>query len=113
MFRKAAKHSYDRGPRSVLMLLSNAYDPDPRVRQEALTLVAMGCRVRLLAWDRDLKSPATECAEGIEIERVRIASRHGRGATQMFFYVALYLRIIWRGLRTRFDVVHCHDLDTL
>ena len=39
------------------MLLTNAYDPDPRVRQEALALIGMGCRVRLLAWDRDLKAP--------------------------------------------------------
>ena len=40
------------------MLLTNAYDPDPRVRQEALALIGMGCRVKILAWDRDLKSPA-------------------------------------------------------
>ena len=45
--------------KTVLMLLTNAYDPDPRVRQEALALIGMGCRVRLLAWDRDLKAPAT------------------------------------------------------
>ncbi len=102
-------------PRStvVLMLLTNAYDPDPRVRQEALALLAMGCRVRLLAWDRDLKSPVSENMEGVEVERVRVASRHGRGTTQLFFYLAIYARLFWRGLRTRFDVVHCHDLDTL
>jgi glycosyltransferase involved in cell wall biosynthesis len=95
------------------MLLTNTYDPDPRVRQEALTLLALGCRVRLLAWDRDRKSPATETIEGVEIERVQLASRHGRGTTQIFFYLALYLRMFWRGWRTQFDVVHCHDLDTL
>jgi glycosyltransferase involved in cell wall biosynthesis len=97
----------------ILMLLTNAYDPDPRVRQEALTLVAMGCRVRILAWDRDVKSPATESMEGVEIERVHLVSRHGRGSTQIFFYMALYLRFIWRAFRTSFDVMHCHDLDTL
>jgi glycosyltransferase involved in cell wall biosynthesis len=99
--------------KTILMLLTNAYDPDPRVRQEALTLVAMGCSVRLLAWDRDLKSPAAETMEGVEVDRVRLASRHGRGTSQIFFYLALYLRLLWRGWRTRFDVVHCHDLDTL
>jgi glycosyltransferase involved in cell wall biosynthesis len=98
---------------TVLMLLTNTYDPDPRVRQEALTLLAMGCRVRLLAWDRDCKSPETERMEGVEVERVRLASRHGRGTTQVFFYLALYFRLFWRGLKIPFDVVHCHDLDTL
>lgn len=100
------------GP-SVLMLLTNAYDPDPRVRQEALALSRMGCRVRILAWDRDLKSPAFETMEGVEVERVFLSSTHGRGSTQIFVYAWLYLRMLWRALRTSFDVVHCHDLDTL
>ena len=98
---------------TVLMLLTNAYDPDPRVRQEALALIKIGCRVRLLAWDRDCKSPAHEVMEGVEVERVRLASSHGRGTTQVFFYAALYLRMFWRGWRVPFDAVHCHDLDTL
>jgi glycosyltransferase involved in cell wall biosynthesis len=97
----------------ILMLLTNAYDPDPRVRQEALALIGMGCRVRLLAWDRDAKAPASQLMEGIEVERVFLASKHGRGTLQLMFYVVLYLRLLWRGLRTPFDIVHCHDLDTL
>lgn len=102
-----------KAPRTVLMLLTNSYDPDPRVRQEALALIRMGCRVKLLAWDRDLKSPAFECMEGVEVERVFLPSKHGRGTTQIFFYAWLYLKMFWRVLRTRFDAVHCHDLDTL
>lgn len=98
---------------TVLMLLTNAYDPDPRVRQEALALTGMGCGVRLLAWDRDLKNPETEVMEGVEVERIRLASRHGRGTTQIFFYVALYVRMLWRGWKVPFAAVHCHDLDTL
>ena len=98
---------------AVLMLLTNAYDPDPRVRQEALALIRMGCRVRLLAWDRDLKSPRFECMEGVEVERVFLPSEHRRGNTQLFFYAWLYLKMLWRGWQGSFDVVHCHDLDTL
>ena len=98
---------------AVLMLLTNAYDPDPRVRQEALALIGMGCRVRLLAWDRDFKRPASEGMEGVEVERVFVRSAHGRGTTQLFFYARVYLKMLWRGWRTSFDVVHCHDLDTL
>ena len=99
--------------KTILMLLTNAYDPDPRVRQEALSLIRMGYRVRLLAWDRDRKSPPSECMEGVEVERVFLSSSHGRGSTQIFFYALLYLRMLWRCLRTPFDAVHCHDLDTL
>jgi glycosyltransferase involved in cell wall biosynthesis len=73
----------------------------------------MGYRVRLLAWDRELKSPASECMEGVEVERVFLPSTHGRGTTQLFFYAWLYLKMLWRGWRTSFDAVHCHDLDTL
>ena len=100
-------------PCTVLMLLTNSYDPDPRVRQEALALIRMGCRVKLLAWDRDLKSPAFESMEGVEVERVFLPSKHGRGTTQIFFYAWLYLKMFWRAWRTSFDAVHCHDLDTL
>src|SRR5437899_251565 len=98
---------------TVLMLLTNAYDPDPRVRQEALALIGMGFDVRLLAWDRDLKSPETELMEGVRVERVRLASRHGRGTAQLFFYALLYIRMLWRGWGIPFAAVHCHDLDTL
>src|SRR5690349_5267112 len=100
-------------PVSVLMLLTNTYDPDPRVRQEALTLLQMGCQVRLLAWDRDCRSPLHELIEGIQVDRIRLASTHGRGTTQLFFYLLLYFRFFLRAWRTPFDIVHCHDLDTL
>ncbi len=101
------------GRATVLMLLTNSYNPDPRVRQEALTLLDMAYRVRLLAWDRDCRSPLAEVMEGVEVERVRLSSSHGRGTTQLFFYLLLYLRLFWRGWRIPFQAVHCHDLDTL
>src|SRR5690242_16984665 len=95
--------------RTVLMLLTNTYDPDPRVRQEALALLQLGWRVRLVAWDRDRKHPATEVAEGVEIQRIHLRSSHGRGTAQLFFYVLLYIQMFWRGVKTGFDVVHFHD----
>jgi glycosyltransferase involved in cell wall biosynthesis len=98
---------------TVLMLLTNAYDPDPRVRQEALALIRHGLRVRLIAWDRDRKAPASDTIEGVEVDRIQLRSRHGRGASQIAFYAAVYLRIFQRAWQTSFDVVHCHDLDTL
>src|ERR1017187_6685590 len=65
-------------PKAVLMLLTNAYDPDPRVGKEALPLIGMGWRVRLVAWNRGLKAPATALMEGVEGERVYLSSAHGR-----------------------------------
>src|SRR5215472_7573622 len=98
---------------TVLMLLTNAYDPDPRVRQEALALIEMGCRVTILAWDRDRKAPEFESMEGVDVVRLFLRSRHGRGNTQVFFYAWLYFQMFWQGWRLSFDIVHCHDLDTL
>src|SRR3954462_7405443 len=104
---KGCSTQTDMPSKTVLMVLTNAYDPDPRVRQEALALIGMGFRVRLLAWDRDLKCPPWESMEGVEVERVFLRSQHGRGTTQMFFYAGLYLKMLWRGWRTQFDVIHC------
>jgi glycosyltransferase involved in cell wall biosynthesis len=98
---------------TILMLLTNAYDPDPRVRAEALALLGGGYRVRLLAWDRDIEARQSECVEGVDIRRVQVRSTHGRGSTQLFFYVRVYWKMLIAGYRTRFDAVHCHDLDTL
>jgi glycosyltransferase involved in cell wall biosynthesis len=107
------KQPRTKAEKTVLMLLTNAYDPDPRVRQEALALMRMGLGARILAWDRDLKAPAEEWMEGIAVERIFVRSIHGRGATQVLFYVWVYVRFFWRGMRRKFDVLHCHDLDTL
>ena len=59
------KHStHDERP-ALLMLLTNAYDPDPRVRQEALALLGAGCRVKLLASDRDDRDPRSVREAGV------------------------------------------------
>lgn len=95
------------------MLLSNAYDPDPRVQQEASSLIAAGWRVRLLAWDRDLKCIASERIGGVEVSRVHLHSTHGRGTGQLLYYARVYLKMFRMGWQADFDAVHCHDLDTL
>jgi len=98
---------------TILMLLTNSYDPDPRVRQEALSLLAMGCRVVIVAWDRDHIRPKGEVMEDIQVKRVWVPSTHGRGNSQLFFYIWVYLKMFWRAWSMSFDAVHCHDLDTL
>ena len=100
------------GPK-ILMLLSNCFEPDPRVHAEARALVNRGYRVHILAWDRDRKRPQREVIDGIDIERIYLSSTHGRGATQALIMVPLFLSMICRGLRYRFDAIHSHDFDTL
>ncbi len=97
----------------VLMLLTNAFDPDPRVHQEARALVENGYDVTILCWDREYKASADEMLDGIRIERIYVRSTHGRGSAQAFFLVLFWGKAYFRAVRKKFNVVHCHDFDTL
>jgi glycosyltransferase involved in cell wall biosynthesis len=102
-----------RGQRRVLMLLGNAFDPDVRVYSEARSLVAAGYSVRILAWDRDRRLPTTDVIDGIDVERIRVRSTHGRGAVQAYYTGLVSLAMVARAARLNFDLVHAHDMDML
>jgi glycosyltransferase involved in cell wall biosynthesis len=96
----------------LLMLLSNEYRPDPRVRKEALTLHEDGHDVTVLCWNRSLKAPDHQNDEGVAIERVRTGKVEGMtalAANSPLFFIRAYLR----SRHMDFDAVHCHDYDTL
>ncbi|HUT35632.1 MAG TPA: glycosyltransferase family 4 protein [Planctomycetota bacterium] len=95
------------------MLLDNAFLPDPRVANEARSLVRAGCRVTILAWDREGERPAVEWWDGVRVERFGPLSRHHRGSVQALYFFAFWWRVLWRLLEVRVDVIHCHDFDTL
>src|SRR3989339_1507649 len=97
----------------ILMLLSNAFDPDPRVQREALSLIANGYDVEILCWDRDLKAPEFEVMDQISLHRVHVRSTHGRGAGQIGFLALFWIKAFLKGLSKRYDIVHAHDFDTL
>ena len=99
-------------PRKILMLLSNEYRPDPRVRKEAMTLHEAGHDVTVLCWNRSLKAADHQVDPGVVIERVRTGKVGGMmtlSANVPLFFVRAYLR----SRRLEFDAVHCHDYDTL
>lgn len=100
-------------PLKILMLLSNAFDPDPRVHREALALVQAGHEVTILCWDRERRTQAVETVDGIHLERVFVDSTHGRGASQMFYLAAFWIKAFAVARKKAFDVVHAHDFDTL
>lgn len=99
----------------IKMILTNAFDPDPRVYKEAITLVNHGHDVEVLAWDRESKffeSPI-EVIEGIKIKRFFSKGKYGSGVKQVFGYLR-FIKEVSKYLRqTKFDFIHCHDFDTL
>jgi glycosyltransferase involved in cell wall biosynthesis len=98
----------------VLMLLSNAFRPDPRVAREAEGLAQAGHDVTIVCWDREGELPPREIASGYRIERVQgIRTIYGAGARQLLYTPRFWRAAAKRVLALHPDVVHCHDLDTL
>ena len=97
----------------IIMLLTNAFNPDYRVAKEAQTLTALGHSITILAWDRSGKLPEMETREGVEIRRCQVRSSFGGGLRQLGKFLLFYFWVFSYLLTHRFDAVHCHDLDTL
>ncbi len=96
-----------------LMLLSNPMVYDPRVKNEAETLMRNGHRVTVIGWDRNSEFPSEEVMNGVKVIRLRNSNYMG-----LLPLMLLRLRSWWRmayraAIILSFDVVHCHDLDTL
>ena len=106
---------------NVLMFLSNPFTNDPRVYNEAKSLIQAGYKVTVIARDWQKQNPPRENLDGIEVIRVTtpLTPRHGFGGPLWNAFGLILWQ--WRGYRralalnkrSGFDVVHCHDLDTL
>jgi hypothetical protein len=55
----------------ILMFLDNPFTHDPRVYNEAKSLVMAGHSVTVLAWDRKKQNPLKETKEAINVVRIR------------------------------------------
>jgi glycosyltransferase involved in cell wall biosynthesis len=102
---------------NILMTLANAFTHDPRVYNEAKSLVNNGHSVTVLAWDKTGKQPVYETKEGISIVR----SYNSKFMT-LLPYDIFRLHCWWKKgykdalklfEKNHFDVVHCHDLSSL
>ena len=102
---------------NVLMLLSNPFTHDPRVYEEATTLIRAGHKVSVLAWDRNKKYPAIESKDGINVYRVyntKFMNLLPFDIFRLHFWWRLgYNKAVKLHKKREFDVVHCHNLDTL
>lgn len=118
----------------VTMLLSNGYGPDVRAQKEAHTLALAGFRVTVIAWDRAGRFPAHEAEPipprlaaaladwpgrvtanplPVAVTRVQVPAGYRSGRRLLARIPAAWGRMIQELRRTRPDVVHAHDLDTL
>lgn len=97
----------------VLMLLSNPFRPDPRVHKEAKALTKTGHKVTILCWDRDRKHRKREKVDGIRIARFGPRSAFSKPLKFMATLPLFWCRAFSYARKRKWDVVHCHDLDTL
>lgn len=101
------------GTEKIVMLLSGPYNPDDRVRQEALALRDAGYEVTILAWDRDCARPKQEQIEGLEVRWAQVRGRYRQGAKQVPGFLQVWRWFVDEMKRIQPQVVHCHDFDTL
>ena len=100
------------------MILSNPFMVDPRVHKEAKALVDNGHEVTVIVWDRRKEHEPESVVDGIRLIRI-----HNKGLLRLLPNDLLRNPIWWRKANKKgqelykkgykFDVVHCHDLDTL
>ncbi len=98
----------------IAMVVTNRYEPDPRVQKEAASLVAAGHRVRVYAFDRLCQmSTVRELLEGVEIHRLQLGHYEYGKPIPTALGLRRFLRAVRRELlRDPPDIVHCHDQDT-
>lgn len=102
----------------ILMLLSKEYITDERPRKEALTLYENGNEVSVIVWDRNNKLKTKEIIDNISIIRIHNNILMDLMPNDIFRNPIWWRKAYKKGLELfkngfEFNVVHCHDLDTL
>ena len=102
---------------NILMTLANPFTHDPRVYNEAKSLVKAGHDMTILARDKKKNNPYNEVKDEINIVR-----SYNTKFMDFLPYDIFRLHFWWNeGYKNAlklykkdpFDIVHCHDLDTL
>jgi glycosyltransferase involved in cell wall biosynthesis len=96
-----------------LMIVSNDVTRDARVQREGRSLVRAGHEVEVIGWDRKGTESKGQTMDGVKVTRMR-NTRLMRVAPSDLFRNPMWWRMAHKeGLKHEFDIVHCHDLDTL
>ena len=99
--------------KKVKMILTNGFDPDPRVYKEAKYLISIGMQVEILCWDREnvYLDKEIENIDGIEVKRFYPYSKYGSGMKQINAYFSFKKQVKQYLNNKDYDYIHCHDLD--
>lgn len=99
----------------IAMILTNGFDPDPRVYKEAKSLTKLGHKITILCWDREgtyIDKPE-EDLDGIKIVRFFGSTQYGSGYKQAFKFLN-FKKDVYNYLKDKdFEALHCHDFDGL
>jgi len=103
------------------MLVSNPFTNDPRVYSEAKSLIQSGYKVTVIAYDWQKQNPPLENVENIHVIRFTppLIPRHGfggslcKGLVLLWWQLRASHQILALKQKNGFDIIHCHDLDTL
>lgn len=96
------------------MLLGNdGVESDIRVSNEARSLLGKGYDITCMVWNR-AGAKGRERYDGIKIQRIPLKAPFGDPRGSLFLYILLFnLNAFFNLLLADFDVIHCHDFDTL
>ena len=100
------------------MILSNPLIVDTRVQKEAEALVDAGNDVTVVVWDRRGEYAEEDVVDGIKVVRIHNSSFMKALPNDLFRNPLWWRKAYKKGLKLYrngfdFDIVHCHDLDTL
>ena len=101
--------------KKIFSVVSNELKNDNRVFNQAFSLSREGYDVTLLGIQRKTSLPAQERLNGVQIIRQRMDNK---SIERIKYFRAIYfIPFVWaqifRQARIRYDIIHCHDLNTL
>jgi glycosyltransferase involved in cell wall biosynthesis len=96
-----------------MLLAKDSVKSDARVISEAQGLMRNGYDVKVMAWGREGLSKKKEEYEQFVIERIRLRTSFSNSSKLVFYLILFNVIAFFRLLSEDFDIIHCHDLDTL
>lgn len=105
---------FDFSGRRVAVLLYSGYPSDPRPRREMEALIHCGAEVDLICLQEDADQPRHEQLPNLFVTRLPLRHQRAGRFRYLFqygyFIFCSFLMLAWRSLKTRYDLVHVHNM---